>query len=64
MNAFVRITDYMANTRIVKKNSILLEVLADNYLPELEKNQSHFRDILAKIDANLRTCYNLSTAAA
>ena len=53
MNAFVRITDYMANTQILKKNKILLEVLADNYLPELEKNQSHFGDILVKIDANL-----------
>jgi len=38
INSFVGMADYLANPGIEKKNSLILDELTGNYLPELQKN--------------------------
>ena len=38
-------TDYMVNPAIKKKNFIVLDFLANTYIPQLEANPDHLKEI-------------------
>ena len=52
--------DYLANPGIEKKNSLILDELTGNYLPELQKNNQLYVDFKVAIGKLLEDCYNMT----
>lgn len=52
-------TEYMVNPAIKKKNSIVLDFLANTYLPQLESNPDHLVEICKLYKLHKEQCYSL-----
>ena len=49
LNSIVRLSDYIVNPVIEKKNSLILQELANSYLPQLEMNPGWFKELEEKL---------------
>ena len=53
-------TEYMVNPAIKKKNFIVLDFLANTYIPQLEANPDHLTEICKMFKQHKDECYPLN----